>query len=92
MARRKPQIGERVTCRTPVEAYYSRYAGNPECWFEPGDVGIVAEVDVPVVVNMTGHHFFSCVDFYKEGIPHNERHGGSPWRVGLYSDNMVILR
>jgi hypothetical protein len=92
MARVKPQIGDRVTCREREEAYSSRYASNPECWFEPGDVGTVASVDVPVVRNTRGHLIFCCVDFYKEGIPHNEQHGGSPWRVGLYYDNIVILR
>ena len=90
MARVKPQIGDRVTCREREEAYYSRYVGNPECWFEPGDVGTVASVDVPVVRNTRGHLTFCCIDFYKGGIPYG-KHGDSPWRVGLYYDNIVIL-
>ena len=51
MSKNKPQRGDIVTCRTREEAYSSRYAGNPECWFEPADEGVVAAVDVPVVVS-----------------------------------------
>jgi hypothetical protein len=90
MARVKPQIGDTVTCREREEAYSSRSASNPECWFESGDVGIVASVDVPVVRNTRGHLTFCCIDFYKEGIPYG-KNGDSPWRVGLYYDNIVIL-
>src|SRR5436305_13025357 len=89
MSKNKPQRGDIVTCRTREEAYSSRYAGNPECWFEPGDEGVVAAVAVPVVVNTRGHLTFCCIDFYKDGIPYN--HGRSPWRVALYYDNIVIL-
>jgi hypothetical protein len=47
-------------------------------------------VDVPVVRNTRGHLTFCCIDFYKDGIPYG-KHGDSPWRVGLYYDNIVIL-
>ena len=90
MKKRKPQIGDIVICKTREEAYYSRYAGNVECWFEPGDEGVIASVDVPVVRNINGHLTFCCIDFYKEGIPYNQ--GQSPWRVALYDENIVIVR
>ena len=88
MSKRKPQIGDIVTCRTRREAYYSRYADNPACWFEPGDLGVVAAVDVPVVRNTEGHPTFCCVDFYKAGLPYNQ--GRSPCRVGLHDDNIDL--
>ena len=88
---KKPQVhvGDQVTCKQPEEAYYSGYAGEPKCSFEPGDVGTVAAVDVPYV---TGRNTtFVCVDFYKEGIIYNEAHGGDPWRVGLDYSNIRVL-
>ena len=72
--------GDRVTCRERVEAYYSNYGGNPECWFEPGDVGVVANTDVPAVIHIPGRPpTFCTVDFGKYGFT---------WRVSLTEDNM----
>jgi hypothetical protein len=88
------KVGMLVTCRERAEAYGSRYPkGQPACYFEPGDIGIVACIDVPYVVNREGT--FACVDFYKPGTIQNRHHwqqyGESPWRVGLDYGNMREL-
>lgn len=56
------KVGDHVTCFIKTEAYYSRYSGMPECWFEPGDLGIVGAVDVTCVRGKKGRTFV-CVDF-----------------------------
>ena len=90
MARKKDvQVGMQVTCKQAEESYYSDYAGSPTCFFEPGDVGTVAAVEVPYVTGRD--RTFVCVDFYKEGIVYNAAHGGSPWRVGLDYSNIRIV-
>ena len=43
-----PQVGDRVTCKIAVDAYYSDYNGNPRWLFEPGMVGTVAVVAAKV--------------------------------------------
>lgn len=88
------QIGMIVTCKEPVEAYYSNYPRGvtPTCFFEPGDRGVVNALDVPAVWARNGQgRSFICVDFYKKGVIYNAAHGGSPWRVALCYDNIVIL-
>ncbi len=88
------KVGMLVTCKERVEAYDSGYPkGQPFCFFEPGDIGIVACIDVPYVVNREGT--FACVDFYKPGTLHNRHHwqqdGESPWRAGLDDWNIREL-
>lgn len=79
----KPQIGDVVTCRAREEAYYSNYGGLPECWFEPGDTGIIAAVDVPYVYHIKGKSMaFCCVDFTKDG---------RKWRVGMDPKNIRVI-
>ena len=87
-------VGMLVTCKERVEAYGSGYPkGQPYCFFEPGDIGSVACIDVPYVVSREGT--FACVDFYKPGNIHNlhhwQEHGESPWRAGLDYSNMREL-
>jgi hypothetical protein len=79
-------IGMNVTCRHPVAAYGSG------CTFSPGDVGVVAAVNVPAVMTTHGKaSSFVCVDFLKPGIISNAAHGGGLWRVGLRYDNLIPL-
>jgi hypothetical protein len=75
-----PKIGDSVTTTESVSAYYSNYGGNPECFFEPGDVGIVGAVNVPSV--RREGVFFHCVDF--------EKHGRQ-WRVALFTKQLEFL-
>jgi len=89
MARKSDvHVGDRVTCRHAEEASYSNYYDNPECFFEPGDTGIVKYVDVPDVTRNASH---VRVSFYKEGIPY----GGErnyPWAVDLDYSNIRVLK
>lgn len=82
------KIGDRVTCIIRDEAYYSRYAGNPEMFFEPGMVGIVGSVDVPCTTyayrRNGGTATFVCVDFRDAT--------GREWRVGLYYNNVKPIK
>lgn len=83
----RPVIGQSVTSIVTREAFYSGYAGLPDCSFEPGDVGVVGAVDVaavhaPIVwvgnkkTYPHGHNpVYACVDFEKYG---------QIWRVNLY--------
>ena len=45
-------IGDRVTCRVAVQAYYSQYNGNPTWEFKPGMVGVIATIS-PKVSRLT---------------------------------------
>jgi hypothetical protein len=79
-------IGMNVTCRHPVPAYGSG------CTFSPGDVGVVAAINVPAVMTRNGKaSSFVCVDFLKPGVISNAAHGGGLWRVGLRYDNLTLL-
>lgn len=81
------RVGDKVTCIERVDAYYSNYGGNPECWFEPGEVGVVGAVDVPCTTyayrKRGGTASFVCVDF--------EKHGQT-WRCALYYNNVRRLK
>ena len=88
MKNKNIKVGDRVTCRKPVDAYYSKYAGAPECVFMPGDIGIVAAVNVPKV-KVKGS--FVVVDFEKKGVVYNRKTGSCIWRVGLNYDNIVCF-
>lgn len=76
--------GMKVTCKTRVEAYYSGYGGNPECWFEPGMVGTIGAVECPCVtyryLQRGGTATFVCVDFVVDG---------REWRTALYYNNIL---
>lgn len=59
----KPQVGQYVTTRERVETYSFDVT---QTYFEPGDIGIVAHVDVPCVRGKEGSTF-NCIDFEKNG-------------------------
>jgi hypothetical protein len=68
-AKGKPQVGDRVTCKIPVEAYYSDYSGRPKMVFDTGLVGVVAHNDTAKVCIVRhgpqhdGKDTFVCVDY-----------------------------
>jgi hypothetical protein len=72
----KPIKGKQVTTSESVEAYYSNYGGLPPCSFNPGDVGVISEVNVPCVRK---NGVFNCVDFEKNG---------QKWRVALTNSQL----
>ncbi len=90
--RRKPikksliTTGMCVSCIEREEAYYSGFNGNPEVWFEPGDVGYVVSVDVVCVTyayqKREGTATFVRVEFDKLG---------KVWSAALYYNNIVLL-
>lgn len=88
MSRRKPKVGDFVTCKVRVEAFYSGYAGQPECWFEPGMTGIVGAVDVPFVRGAGAPGI--CVDF--DGPLMSPEKNGNRWRCKLRRDNVKFLK
>lgn len=82
------RIGDKITCRYPVDAYYSSYGGNPKMIFEPGMVGMVKYIPPKVrIVKRNGepwldrHTHFVVVDF---DFP-----GRGTQRVGLNFVNCV---
>jgi len=60
-------VGDRVTVTVRQEAYYSGYAGNPVCFLEPGEEGVIGAVKVPKVTRSPGGDYFCCIDFVKDG-------------------------
>ena len=83
MAKRKANVGDRVSVKRPVSAYYSGYAGAPVVVLYPGVVGTVGAVDVPPVRG-NGPCFY-CVDFT------GPRFGKSTtWRARVSPDNIVL--
>jgi len=74
------KIGDVVTCRKPVEAYYSSYGIKPRILFRPRQVGIVSAVGVPSV--WRDGVMFTCVDFFAPETGQTER-------CALLSDNIA---
>lgn len=91
LKRRCPcNVGDRVTCIVPVDAYYSNYGGRPECVFCPGMVGIVAHLDSPSVrPGPHGEDVFAIVDF--DGPAHGKCNADTTWRVALRYGNIKIV-
>jgi hypothetical protein len=89
----RPEIGEAVTCLRPTKAYYSHYAGNPHCFFEPGDVGVIGDIDVPAVYHNPENprDLFACVDFDKPAVPTGGAYSTTMWRCSLYYHHMIHL-
>jgi len=85
------KVGDKVTVKTPVEAYYSGYAGNPKCITEPGEIGIVGAIEVPYV---TGNNCtFVCVDFIKDNLfQGNPIHKNNTWRIGTKKSNLKLVK
>ncbi len=68
------RVGDRVTVTTRQQAYYSGYAGNPVCFLEPGEEGVIGAVKVPKVRRTPGGDCFCCIDFVRDG---------RTWRTGV---------
>lgn len=75
MVSKSIRVGATVSPKHAIKAYYSNYAGNPSCYFEPTDIGIIASKGGPKDV---------VIDFFKDGvlIGQNEtyQNGQGPWR------------
>lgn len=79
----KPQFktGDKVTCKHAVEAYYSKYAGNPEILFEPGTPAVIASITPKVRIAVfdplryDGRDEFIVADFYSITTNKTERVG-----------------
>lgn len=85
------KIGDKVTCRWPVEAYYSGYAGLPQMHFTPEMTGVVGAIDMPAVrYGSFPSDTFLCVDFHvpDENAAHPSH---QDWRAALGYDNVVPL-
>ena len=77
------KVGDRVTVTARQRAYYSGYAGNPVCFLEPGEEGVIGAVKVPKVTHSPGGHYFCCIDFVKNG---------RSWRTGVNYGEIQRLR
>ena len=64
-------VGDRVKVKERVEAYYSKYGGNPAIFLEPGMVGVVGAIDVPSVRREKVSYV--CVDFHCPATGRTER-------------------
>jgi hypothetical protein len=85
---RKIDVGDSVTCKFEVEAYYSNFNGSPLVLFKPGMVGVVAYIapKVRIIVGLPTHDSrseFLAVDFTDENC--------KPARVGLNFCNATKL-
>ena len=80
----KINVGDKVTCKIRTEAYYSGYGELPTCFMEPGEIGSVIAVDVPVVRNMGKGFSLVIVDFEKPGVVSNPATGSYIWRVAFH--------
>jgi hypothetical protein len=88
------KIGDKITVHQAVEASYSNYAGNPEVFFTPEDVGTVIGVQIPCVTQSKAYkEEFVQVSFTKPvlttraGIPHTY----SQWNAGIHYQNIKII-
>jgi hypothetical protein len=89
---RRPSIGDKVTCKHEIHAYYSAYGGNPAMIFRPGMVATVKHIP-PKVTNSAWKRdparydrsqYFLCCDYEAPET-------GSEQRVGLDYVNCVIV-
>lgn len=78
----KLKIGDIVTVKQRVEAYYSGYAGTPICFLEPGEEGVISAVEMPKVRKTPGGYYFYCIDFVK----YNRE-----WRTSASYRNIVLV-
>lgn len=90
---RIPTPGERVTALRPTEAYFSGSVGLPRCSFEPGDVGVIASINIPAVRHTPENpsDLFACADFEKPGVNSFEGPGQCTWRCNLYYHHIIAL-
>jgi len=72
--------GDQVTCKHPVEAYYSDYGTNPKMVFQPGMVGTVKSIAPKVRIvrhgpEHDGKDEFLVVDYHAPETDQTERVG-----------------
>lgn len=83
-------VGDKVTCKVAVEAFYSRSYGHPEQYFKPGMIGRVGAIRIGKR-GPGGYPTDYCVDF--EGTPY-----GLPnpvyteWRCVLQATNIKRIK
>lgn len=82
------RVGDMVTCKEAVPAFYSKYAGNPEVVFRPGMIGTVGAIDVPAVTGPEAT--YTCVDF--KGPASMSTPPNTLWRVALSKDNISRVK
>lgn len=85
---RKPRIGDQVTCKVKMPAYYSNYGGNPVMVFRPCMVGIVITV-VPKVRKVKGPGLDGKDEFLV--VDYDAPETNSRQRVGLDFRNAVVV-
>lgn len=84
----KLKVGDKVRVKQPTEAYYSKYAGNPQVIITPELVGTVKATDVPYVRRIEG--FFVCVDYEIPGVfQGNPIYQNCTWRIGTPEKNLI---
>ena len=84
------QVGDIVTVKEPIEAYYSAYAGNPEMIIQPGMIGRVMATKVPNV-STKGH--FNCIDFITpEVFQGNPVHNNNVWRIAAKDSQLTKVK
>ena len=81
----KFKVGDKVTCKETVKAYYSEYHPlYPKCEFIPGMIGIIGDIVYPP-------NGWFCVDFEgpEYGTP---QHRYKKWRCALKDDNIIKIK
>ena len=80
----KWKVGDHVTCKHAVEAYYSNYGPRPKMLFRPGMVGTVTAIAPKVCLPRKGYRlppeldrnpFFLVVDYPAPETARTERVG-----------------
>jgi hypothetical protein len=75
-----PKPGTTVTPLRRTEAYYSGYAGSPECFLEPGERAVVVSVDIPPVTGRRGNYI--TADFVRSS---------RRWTVALWPGEYSVV-
>jgi hypothetical protein len=88
MAKRLPQVGDKVTCKLAEPAYYSNYGGNPVMIFKPGMVGTVATI-APKVRKVKGPGCDGKDDFLV--VDYHAPETNATQRVGLNFCNAEVV-
>jgi hypothetical protein len=76
--------GDLITVKEPIEAYYSRYAGMPEQFLEPGVPARIVRTKVPTVHGP--RRSFTLVEF--EGVEYGSTHS-RVWRTAVYHEQIA---
>lgn len=85
----KLKVGDKVTVTEPCEAFYSNYGGNPKVIIQPGEIGIVKAISVPMV---SENHTFICVDYEKPNVFQGDPvHNNITWRIGIQKEFLKKL-